>query len=132
MILADTGPLIALIDQRDRHHPACMDALRALTEQLGTVWPVLTEAMFFLPPQGQDTLWQMIEGGSLGLIPLDLADVHGIRQLMRKYADLPMDLADAALIRVAEREGIHTIFTLDRRDFSVYRIHGRIRPSLIP
>ena len=51
---------------------------------------------------------------------------------MHQYADLPMDLADAALIRVAEREGIRTIFTLDRRDFSVYRLHGRIRPHLIP
>jgi len=43
-----------------------------------------------------------------------------------------MDLADAALIRVAEREGVRTIFTVDRRDFTVYRLHGRIRPTLIP
>jgi predicted nucleic acid-binding protein len=43
-----------------------------------------------------------------------------------------MDLADAALIRIAEREGIRKIFTVDKRDFVVYWIHGRIRPSIIP
>jgi hypothetical protein len=51
---------------------------------------------------------------------------------MRKYADRPMDLADAALIRVAEREGIRKIFTVDRKDFSVYRLHGRVRPAIVP
>jgi predicted nucleic acid-binding protein len=51
---------------------------------------------------------------------------------MKKYANRPMDLADAALLRVAEREGIGKIFTVDRRDFSVYRLHGRIRPALLP
>jgi len=51
---------------------------------------------------------------------------------MRKYADRPMDLADAALLRVAEREGIRKIFTIDRKDFSVYRLHNRLRPVLLP
>jgi hypothetical protein len=51
---------------------------------------------------------------------------------MRKYANRPMDLADASLLRVAEREGLRKIFTIDRKDFAVYRLHGRIRPVLIP
>ena len=51
---------------------------------------------------------------------------------MANYANRPMDLADAALIRVAEREGIRKIFTVDREDFAVYRLHGRIRPILLP
>jgi len=51
---------------------------------------------------------------------------------MEKYADRPMDLADAALIRVAEREGIGKFFTVDRRDFSVYRLNNRTRPILLP
>ena len=58
--------------------------------------------------------------------------VPQMRGLMKKYANRPMDLADAALLRVAEREGIGKIFTVDRRDFSVYRLHGRIRPTLLP
>jgi len=55
-----------------------------------------------------------------------------MRELMRKYSNRPMDLADAALLRVAEREGIRKIFTVDRRDFSVYRLHGRVRPRFLP
>jgi hypothetical protein len=51
---------------------------------------------------------------------------------MWKYSDQPMDLADAALVRVAEREGIRKIFTVDKRDFGVYRLHGRTRPTLLP
>jgi hypothetical protein len=51
---------------------------------------------------------------------------------MRKYSDRPMDLADAALLRVAEREGFRKIFTVDRRDFAVYRLRGRTRLTLIP
>src|SRR6266852_5177400 len=74
-----------------------------------------------------------IGGGRSGVKrTLDAGDVPRIRELMKKYANRPMDLADAALLRVAEREGIGKIFTVDRRDFSVYRLHGRTRMSLIP
>ena len=74
----------------------------------------------------------MLQRGALQLLPLDSADAPRIRELMRQYANRQMDLADAALLRVAEREGLRKIFTVDRRDFSVYRLHGRLRPTLIP
>jgi len=109
-------------------------ALKSLREPLATVWPALTEAMYLLADFsiGQDAIWEMIARGALQLQRLDATDVPRIRELMRKYANRPMDLADAALIRVAEREGLRKIFTVDRKDFSVYRIHGRLRPTLIP
>jgi len=74
----------------------------------------------------------MIGRGAVLLLPLGEADVPRMRELMRKYKDRPMDLADAAIVRVAEREGIRKVFTVDRADFSVYRLHGRLKPSLIP
>jgi uncharacterized protein len=74
----------------------------------------------------------MLVRKALQLLPLGLVDLPRIRELLWKYADRPMDLADAALIRIAEREGIRKIFTVDKKDFAVYRIHGRIRPSIIP
>ena len=74
----------------------------------------------------------MLQRGALLLLPLDSADVPRIRELMRKYANRHMDLADAALVRVAEREGFRKIFTVDRRDFAVYRLHNRLRPILLP
>ena len=71
--------------------------------------------------EAQQVLWEMINAGHIGLLGLDAADGPRMRELMWKYRDLPMDVTDAALVRIAEREAISTIFTLDRRDFSVYR-----------
>jgi uncharacterized protein len=61
-----------------------------------------------------------------------IVDIARIGELMSKYADRPMDLADAALVRVAEREGIRRIFTVDRSDCRVYRLHGRIGLEILP
>lgn len=134
MILVDAGPLVALVDADDQYHKKCVAALKVLREPLVTVWPPVTEAMSLLGdvPKAQEALWEMLTRGVLQLLPLDHTDVPRIRELMSKYADLPMDLADAALVRVAEREGIRKIFTVDGKDFGVYRLHGRVRPNLIP
>ena len=134
MILVDAGPLKALVDADDQHHAACVAAVRNIRDHLGTVWPALTEAMYLLAgqPHAQEALWDMLALGAIQLRPLDQDDVPRMRELMRKYADRPMDMADAALLRVAEREGIQTIFTVDKRDFAVYRIHGRARVTVIP
>ena len=134
MILVDAGPLAALVDADDQHHAACVAALESFKEPLATLWPPFTEAMDLLSDllKAQEALWEMLERGAVELLPLGAADAPRIRELMRKYRDLPMDLADAALLRVAEREGLREIFTADRKDFSVYRLHNRIRPTLIP
>ena len=63
----------------------------------------------------------MIEMGAVEILPLGMDDIPHMKELMREYRDLPMDLAHAALVRVAERERLRRIFTLDRRDFQVYR-----------
>jgi predicted nucleic acid-binding protein len=83
-------------------------------------------------PKAREALWEILERGGVQLLPLDAGDAPRMRELMNKYADRAMDLADAALIHVAEREGLRKIFTVDRRDFTVYRLHGRTRPTIIP
>ena len=125
MVLIDAGPLVALIHAGDSHHARCADALRALDAPLATVWPAYTEAMYLLSFswRAQDALWELIERQAVALLPLDARDTRRARELMRKYRDLPMDLADAALVAVAERERIARVFTLDRRDFERYRPH---------
>ncbi len=134
MVLVDAGPLVALSDTNDRHHERCREATRSIPAPLATVWPVITEAMYLLSFswQAQDTLWDTIQNGGLELLALGAAEVPRMRQLMQKYRDLPMDLADAALVTVAERERIGRVFTLDRRDFEVYRPAKVGRFSLIP
>ena len=134
MILIDAGPLVALVDADDQHHEKCVDCLKSLREPLVTVWPPLVEALYLLGdiPRGQEAVWEMLERGAVQLLRLDLADVPRMRELMIKYADRPMDLADAALVRAAEREGIREVFTVDRSDFAVYRLHGRSRLAIVP
>ena len=134
MILVDTGPLVALVDYDDQYHSQCLEVWRTLSEPIGTVWPVLSETMHLLSDRAaaQQGVWEMMERLSLSLLPLGLADIPQIRALMTKYADQAMDLADAALIHVAEREGLRKIFTVDKKDFAVYRLHGRTRPVLLP
>lgn len=133
-VLVDAGPLVAILDRGDPDHDTCVDALGTLRSSLITVWPAFTEAMYLLALswQGQKALWSRLELGALTLAPLDETDASRMRELMEKYRDLPMDLADAALVRVAERESLTQIFTLDRRHFSVYRVGRRRSFSILP
>jgi hypothetical protein len=134
MILMDAGPLVAILHADDRHHEACTAALRSIREPLVTVWPALTEAAFLLEFSwaARDARWDLLDGERLRVADLGVTDVPRIRELMRKYRDLPMDLADAALVAVAERERIRTVFTVDRRDFGLYRPARVGRFQIIP
>jgi hypothetical protein len=125
--------VVAAIDADDAFHDRCVQALKTIREPLFTVWPVITEAMHLVgSPMAQEKLWDVLEEEGLRLLALDTTDIAGVRALMKKYADLPMDLADAALVRVAEREGLHTVFTLDQADLGVYRLRGGKRLRLLP
>lgn len=133
-ILVDAGPMVALIDRSDPDHRACVTALQTLRGPLVTVWPAFTEAMYLLGRswQAQRALWSRLETGALALAPLDEDDAPRMRELMEKYRDLPMDLADAALVRVAERASLTDVFTLDRKHFTRYRPGRRRRFSIVP
>jgi predicted nucleic acid-binding protein len=122
-VLVDAGPLVALIDRSDPHHQACTAALQSITDPLLSVWPVVTEAMYLLAFswRAQEALWDLVSSQDLTLAALDYADAPRLRDLMHKYRDPPMDLADAALVRIAERERLRRVFTLDRRHFTLYR-----------
>ena len=134
MILVDAGPLVALVHADDKHHQQCKAALAALREPMLTVWPAFTDAINLLgfSRAAQDVLWQILESDALLMADLQETDCFRMRELMRKYGDLPMDLADAALVRVAEREHLRRIFTIDRRDFEIYRPQGIRRFEIVP
>jgi hypothetical protein len=134
MILIDTGPLVAFFDASDNYHRTCLDILKDLDGPLLTVWPVLTEAFYLLnfSWKAQDNLWEFLARGGIEIADLETRDMGRCRALMGKYRDLPMDLADAALIAAAEARKIESIFTLDHKDFSVYRPSHMKRLALIP
>lgn len=123
-VLVDTGPLLALYSSEDAHHDACIEQMNLLpVGKAYTCWPVLTEAAYMLRnrPQQRDDLLQAVIDGGLVLLRLTDRDMEGVRNIFRTYHDQDVDLADACLVHLARREGIRTVFTLDRRHFGVYR-----------
>jgi uncharacterized protein len=133
--LTDAGPLIAIIDADEPDHQACVEALDQIALPLVTTWPAFTEAMYLLARaggiDGQRALWRLVSTDRLIIADLSRSAVERSAQLMDKYSDRPMDLADATLVSFAEEHGHGTIFTLDA-DFGIYRLRGRQRFRTIP
>ncbi|HJZ98311.1 MAG TPA: PIN domain-containing protein [Candidatus Solibacter sp.] len=133
-MLVDTGPIVAVLVESDEHHEACIEQLRQIRPPLFTCWPVITEAAWLLRayPDAMRRLLASFDGRPFQILPLGEADLSAIASILAKYRNLEIQLADAALLHLANREGIDSIFTLDRRDFGVMRLaHGK-RPHLIP
>lgn len=131
-LLLDTGPLVALFNAGDALHGAADAWFARCRARLHTVAPVLTEVAFFLPARQRASLADLVANGVLHVHHPDEAGHKRIGALLRKYADLDADWADACLVWAAEATGIHRIATIDVRDFSVYRIQGRTRFMIEP
>ena len=135
MTLCDAGPLIAIIDADEPDHDACLAALDELALPLVTTWPAFTEAMYLLGQAGgitgQRALWSLVHTDRLILADLSTKGVERSAQLMDRYADRPMDLADATLVALAEERAYRKVFSLDS-DFHIYRIRGRQRFDVVP
>ena len=129
MIIADTGFFLAVASARDRHHARARGVLDELEEGLITTWPVLTETSHLLLDRvGVEALLAFIasaRGGAFTLFELTAAHLHRVEALMRRYRDLPMDLADASLVLLAEERDDGRILSTDRRDFRTYRWKNR-------
>ena len=126
MIAVDTGYFYALTDRRDAWHARALAATERLgAEPMITTWPVLTEACHLLTARlgaefACDLMADVADGGIDVWTP-PAADLARIPALMRKYAALPMDLADASLVLLAEHLGHGRILSTDERDFGAYR-----------
>ncbi len=122
-VLVDTGPIVAIFSQSDRYHKACTDQLQKITGPLMTCWPVITEAAWLLRayPRALAILMSSFGGRPFELASLDETDLPAVAAVLARYKDLGIQLADASLVHLANRQGIDTIFTLDRRDFGVLR-----------
>lgn len=129
--LLDAGPLVAMLNRRDRHHAWALRTLDALEAPLLTCEPVLSEAWFLARRGGGDPVRVLELVGALG-VEVVPAWGEGTRALLRRWADRA-SVADAALLALAEEEAGRVVVTTDRADFSVYRIHRRRAvPALMP
>lgn len=133
-IILDTGPLVALLNGRDTHHEWAKAQFACLKPPLITCEPVLSEACFLLRrlPGAPRAVLQLLDRGVLE-VPFRLAaESQVLAALMHRYASVPMALADACLVRMAEQHSDSAVMTLDN-DFLVYRIHGRkVVPTVMP
>lgn len=136
VILCDTGPIVALIDEDDPNHESCLTALSKLPKRpMVTTWGCLTEAMYLAQVIGghpaQERLWSYIASGKFVLHVHGNSEQNRMRELMIQYKDVPMDFADASLVAVAESLNIDHIFTFDS-DFYAYRLFKNRAFVLIP
>ena len=135
MTLVDAGPLVALIDAGEPDHARCREALDAVPLPLTTTWPAFTEAIYLLGRaagrQGQSALWKLVERRVLMLADPSPELTARTAQLMRRYRDHPMDLADATLVALAEQRGDKLIFSLDAH-FRSYQLRPRRHLRVVP
>ncbi len=129
MVIADTGFFVALANARDHWHEPAKRALAQLKQPLVTTWPVLTETCHLLLKRlGSDAQERFVASVAAGAVrPFELTTAHlpRIDALMRQYRSLPMDLADASLVVLAETLGHGNILSTDTRDFGAYRFKNR-------
>lgn len=125
MVIADTGFWLALANRADSFHNVAKERLRELDEPLVTTWPVMAETCYLLLTRlgttAQETFIRSYSRGAFDVFELTMDHARDIVRHMKKYADLPMDLADASLVVLAEHLGHGRIYSTDQRDFKAYR-----------
>jgi uncharacterized protein len=121
--LIDSGPLIALFDRSDSYHQSVLTFLKSYKGELITSWSIITEVSHMLDfnLNVQIDFLKWVELGGITLYEISANDIFHIRTMMEKYSDIPMDLADATLMYIANKEHIKTIVSIDS-DFNIYRI----------
>ena len=133
-VIVDTGPIVALLNRRDRHHAWARGALDTLEPPIFTCESVVSEACFLLGglAGGADAVFGLLAADVVRIdFRLD-SEIAPIRGLMRKFANVPMSLADACLVRMTELDQQSVIVTLDS-DFKVYRRNRRhVIPTIMP
>jgi predicted nucleic acid-binding protein len=133
-LLLDTGAWVALLDRREREHPRCVQALQSLFGRLLSTEAVLTETLWLMSGlhDGPRRCAEFVRRGAVTLVPISPKALSRAVDLMEQYRNVPMDFADATLVVLGEDLDLDGIFTLDRRGFGVYRLHGRRPFRIVP
>ena len=131
-ILIDSGPLIALFDASDKYHASAINFIKNNKSILITTIASVTETLHLLDfnRNAQIDFLEWVNKGAVEIQYIENSDFSRIRELISKYRDLPMDLADACLVFLAEKLNINMIATIDR-DFTIYRIKGRRKFNVV-
>ncbi len=126
---------MAAFDASDKMHAWTVSEMKKLRGRFATVWPAITEACHILSRRGarsQSGLMGALKRSQIEVVELGRNDIVALSMLLEQYADLPMDLADAAVVHVYHRDSFDSVMTLDRRDFTVYRVAGEPIRTIMP
>lgn len=133
-VLLDAGPMVAIVSHDDAQHDRCVAELADLQPPLLTSWPVLTESLWLVrrDPAAVHGILRGFAEGVWSLAPVGSEALPWLGAFLIRYRKLGAQLADASLVYLAERDDMDTVFTLDYRDFSVYRYKKNKPLKLIP
>ncbi len=120
-VLVDTGPLVAIFCESDEYHAVCIDTLQRIVPPLLTTWSVITEAAWLLRDQPAGLRRLYAPQGLFSIVQQGDEQLSELLAIFERYRDLRPQLADLSLVHLAESRDLSIVFTLDRRDFSVYR-----------
>jgi predicted nucleic acid-binding protein len=132
--LIDAGVILALVDRNDDWHHACVQAYNNSPLPLLTTEAVLAEVFHLATRRVPDArgVWRLLRSGAIQMSEIAHGELSQVQTLMQKYADCPMDFADATLVHLAARESLSTILTIDYDDFETYRLPGRKKFTILP
>lgn len=132
-VIADSGPLAAYFNRRDAHYARALVFMRDFAGSLIVTWPVLAEVCHLIPQRLVNRFMTWAAGGGVVVFEVPPAALPEIAVLMEKYADRPMDLADASLVWLASQIGLTDVITVDDGDFAAYRTAtGKAFRNLLP
>ena len=132
-VILDTGPWVALIDRSEARHPDCVQWLKGYSGNIYSTEAVLTEVLYLLNFSiiARSAAIDFVLKSIVEIIPSNMQSLRKTKNLMKKYADLPMDYADATLVCLAADTGIQNIATFDRKDFRIYTLPARRKFNLV-
>lgn len=133
-VLADTGAIIALLDEDDKHHVAVVEVAQSFDLLIPVT--LLPEVDYLVTKYlGEAVVRSFLEAmteGSFVYLPIEIEEIQRTTEIMTRYSDIPIGFVDASLVALAESHNIHKILTLDRRHFNIIRPEGIDYLELLP
>ena len=132
--LLDTGPWVALIDRSESRHAECVQWLKNFSGRLYSTEAVLTEVLYLLnfSISAQCAALDFVLESVVEIVPANTKSLQKTKNLLKKYADLPMDYADATIVCLATETRIQNVITFDRKDFAIYKLPKKQSFTIMP
>ena len=132
--IIDTGPWVALIDRSETRHAECVQWLKYFSGRLYSTEAVLTEVLYLLnfSIAAQCAALDFVLESVVEIVPASTQSLKKTKNLMKKYADLPMDFADATIVCLATETRMQNVVTFDRKDFAIYKLPKKQSFTIMP